>query len=431
MKRMLSILLTAVMLWGVLPSQQVHATPTVKETRYQLVTACISAWKNSAGAWQYGIEPGENKVYNGTISGLELTGDFNRSKVSNVRFYNNRTFDPAFDFGTANFAWNSNPWYSPDRGTYIENYYKYSLKGLTASVPMYSAKDGRVSFSYSGNLETMTGDRIDLKKRLAVSPTDGANQIAQMMGYSSLAEAPADFQKKLVDLYPTGGQAAKVEGYLFFAPFLIEYDVLADEPILPLMPPKAVLDCKTSTAFIGMGTTVKGTLKNQNPYPVIMKYQLTANGTSFYSGSAIVQANDFITVSKSYTIPNGTKPGAVFVFQLEGSNVGISEDTPPDQYRYKLEYGDLRGDFSEKEWETFYSGLGKYDKSDAERYVVKYESPEWSSFWRIHTKDVGSGALYLTNAEWKSDRSNVCKRSAVLQPSAPVDHGLRPPVIIE
>lgn len=292
-------------------------SPPGIERHYQLITPIIFAWKNSAGIWQNSIEPG--KPFSAAAgSGVELVGDFDKKNVRNVCFYNGMPFDTQFDFNTPNFFWYSNAQYAFDKTSYLNNYYDYRTQGYTASSPVYDPATGKVSFSYStGSLESPYGRsmRFDVKELLAVDLEAGADQVYARMGYTR-ETAPASIKKSMEELYPTSGQSSNVEGYLFFAPFIIQYDVVTGRPLLP---PDALLDCGDSEVTAGDTVTLSGVVKHKNDFTVGVTYVLSVNGKTIKTGTSTIAAQKGIGVSSPYKIPSSAKPGSKVTVKLTGT----------------------------------------------------------------------------------------------------------------
>lgn len=393
-RRLAALLLTACLLSAAFAGTGAFGASGQKETRTQLVTACVFLWKSSAGVWQYGQAPGH--PYTWGTGQVALTGDFDRSLVQNVRFYNNVAFDKTFDFGTPLFAWNPNPQFALDKDAYLANYYQNSLESLTATPPIYDPKTGTVQFSYLGTPSTDDNYRINVKRLLGMDYDAGVSEIYARMGVTAEQAKTAypSVVQTLADMYPKEGQASTVEGYLYFAPFLIQYDVVPEA----FLPPKVLIDCKATSMFIGLTTPVRGMVQNRNAVPVITRYRLTVNDTVLKSGTALQEAGKSLTVESTYTIPAATKPGKLFTFKLWAEQVeGVAA---PERYLPREE-----GD-------------------------PQIESPAYTAFVAAHTYVPQAGAWYRNDDPWLSGQAE-CKKTAVLQPEAPLDHSLNPAVIVK
>ncbi len=251
MRKLLALLLTLAI---ILPGFPVHAaTGTV--THYELRTGVVFAWCNSSGVWQKGIEAG--KVYNKpTTTIYDIGALYPKETVENVKTY---PYTLDFDFSKLGDTWNKNQ-FANDRATYNENYYGQAATGIKMS-DNWNQKTGKLEYTYSGTLTAINGNPIDVKYFLRYGQVD---TIYAMMGYTA-DTVPGDIKTAMDGLYPKAGQSDKVQGFLYFVPFIIQYDVVPEE-VLPLMPPKPVINCTAGSAFIGKATTVKGSIKNTEGY---------------------------------------------------------------------------------------------------------------------------------------------------------------------
>ncbi len=388
-------------------------------THCELRTGVVFAWRNSFGVWQKGIEAG--KVYNKPSTTVYDIGFlYPKDTVENVKVY---PYTLDFDFAKLGDNWNKTQ-FANDKITYNENYYGQAASGIKIS-DSWNAKTGKLEYTYSGTLSAINGKPIDVKRYLA---NGLINDIYAMMGYTD-ENAPADIKEAMEELYPKTGQSEKVQGYLYFVPIVIQYDVVP-EPVVALLPPKARIDCAGSSAFIGRDTRVKGSVANQNPFPVIMHYDLTVNGASLSPGHKVVPARGSVPISYDYPIPSTAKPGTIYTFQITARNI-LKAENPPDRFTYNYKGIDHEGTYSQEEWDKLLSQQSSQVRREMEAQVTKQVTEAWNSYMSIHVQDNKTQGWHLQNGQWKTGVSNKCPRTAVPLPEAPLDHGLNPAVIVK
>lgn len=416
MKKIFSWVLLLILLVSVMPIFAEDGPVT----HYELRTGVVFAWCNSSGVWQKGIER-DQKYNKPTTTIYDIGALYPKYTVENVTTY---AYNPdRFDFSKLGENWNKTQ-FASDKTTYDDFYYNCAATGITMS-DSWNAKTGKLEYTYSGKLTAINGDPIDVKDYLKM---DRINDIYAMMGYTATT-VPADIKAAMDELYPKAGQSEKVQGFLYFIPLIIQYDVVP-EPAVALLPPKARINCAGSSAFIGRDTRVKGSVTNQNPFPVIMHYDLTVNGASLSPGYKVVPANGSIPISYDYPIPSTAKPGTIYTFQITARNIIKAED-PPAQFSYSYEGNDHQGTYTQAEWDTLLSRQSSQVRREMEARVTKQVTGEWTSYMTTHAQDNKTQAWHLKNGEWKTGVSNKCPRTAVPLPEAPLDHGLNPAVIVK
>lgn len=416
MEKILSWILLLILLVSVMP---VFAEDG-PVTHYELRTGVVFAWCNSSGVWQKGIEK-DQKYNKSTTTIYDIGALYPKYTIENVTTY---AYNPdSFDFSKLGDTWNKTQ-FASDKSTYDDFYYNCAATGITMS-DSWNAKTSKLEYTYSGKLTAINGDPIDVKDYLKM---DRINDIYAMMGYTA-ATAPADIKEAMDELYPKAGQSEKVEGYLYFVPIIIQYDVVP-EPVAALLPPKPRIDCAATSAFIGRETRVKGSISNQNAFPVIMRYDLTVNGEPILSGSKEVAAKSSFTISKDFMIPAAVKPGKLYIFQITAKNIARAEG-PPAHYKYSYGGVDHERIYTQEEWEALLNQQDSEVRREMQALVKVLTTEEWTRYMDTHVQDSVANAWYLKNGEWKTGVSNKCPRTAVPLPEAPLDHGLNPAVIVK
>ncbi len=414
MKKALSYLLLLTLLISAIPVFAVEKPVT----HYELRTGVVFAWCNSAGKWQAGIEAGE--VYNNpTTTVYDIGALFPYEIIENANVY---PYTLAFDFAKLGDNWNKTQ-FAVDKDSYDENYYFQSLSDLRTSYS-WNQKTGKLEYSYSGTLNTINGDPINVKDYLRRGEVD---KIYAMMGYTTTT-VPADIKAAMEELYPKAGQSENVQGFLYFVPFIIQYDVVPLE--IGLLPPKCRINCSAGSAFIGTSSKIQGSVSNQNTFPVIMNYELTVNGNPVKAfRNKAVGAKGSFTVVESFAIPATAKPGTTYEILLTAKNVARAED-PPSKYNYHYGGEDHERVYSQAEWDALLNAYDRDTQHDMLDNVTRKVTAEWTRYMDTHVRDSDSGAWYLKNGQWKSGISNKCIRTAVPMPEAPLDHSLNPAVIV-
>jgi len=386
MRKLLSILLAFGLLLPTVPA----FGESTRTTHYRLDTGVVFAWANSQGIWQGGKAPGTDCSGSTT---LELTPPGPTETIENVTVkpYSLNSFPDDYNFNNNPvFHWNSTA-YAYDQISYREFYLHNSLLRLQATGnPSFDAKSNKVNFSWKGTIGSSNPEPINVKEFLG---NGQVNDIYAMMGYTP-ETAPAAIKTAMEELYPSAGQSPNVQGFLYFVPYIIQYDVVP----AGLLPPKVLIDCKATSMFIGLTTPVKGAVQNRNTVPVITRYRLTASDTLLKSGTALQEAGKSLKVESTYTIPAATKPGKLFTFRLWAEQTAAF--SAPDRYLPREE-----GEPQE-------------------------ENPAYTAFVATHTYVPQAGAWYKNDAPWLPGQAE-CRKTAVLQPEAPLDHRLNPAVIVE
>ena len=395
--------------------QNIFADSIEEKTYYQLDTGVIFIWKHSNGTWQYGKSPGSSFTSGFT---LNIANGKDKDAIKDVKVY---PYTPAFSFSTQNFSYNSTD-FSKNQNQYNNEYFKNGVASVSVKSNRYDAKTGSLSVSYDAQLMSVQtkierdmaiangqdASKINVdfnvKRLLQIDKVEGAKEVYARMGYTP-DTVPPEIKKATESLTSF---SPNVEGYLYFVPLIIEYKEA--KIVAPVIPPKVYIDCKPTTAFIGQNTPVKGGIQNRNPFDVITKYTLTANGKVIASGTVVQAANKTFSVNKNYLVPSGTKPGTMFTFVLNAEQVRKAEGPPPELL-YENE------DFT------------RMDGSEGTR-SRSYHNPAYDEYMDKHTYISSVGAWYRKGDEWKSG-SALCKRAAVPAPEGYVDQGLNPSVIVD
>lgn len=221
----------------------------VQTPHFRLDTGVVFVWKNSAGQWQNGWQPGESISYSyqHTLPKSAASVDvhpFNPSSPQGSPGY----FD--FDDGTY-YHWN--PQYAWDRSSYMEYYYDYSVTSLTASGgPSYNPANGNINVNYGMNLSSKKGSPYDVRAKLDQGQA-GKQAILDLLGNPSQEIITA---MNLMD--PASEQYnANVEGYLYFIPIVFSY-TLEEEVEEEEEPEEPILDI-TGEAHLNLpGWTYEG-----------------------------------------------------------------------------------------------------------------------------------------------------------------------------
>ncbi len=352
-------------------------------TYYQLDTGVVFLWQEPNGTWQYGLMPGTD-MSSGFSLNIAGSNDPATIKNATVTPYRN-------DFSFAenrNFSWNPNQ-YAVDQDSYNIEYYDKSIQ-ITGVSPFYDSQTGMLTVTWNGTIPSDTSLTFDVKNLLDQGL---ASEVYARMGVTR-ETANADIRQRIDEYDPVAGASSAVRSYMFFAPTIIQYDVVP----AGLLPPKVLIDCKATSMFIGLTTPVKGAVQNRNTVPVITRYRLTANDALLKSGTALQEAGKSLKVEGTYTIPAATKPGKLFTFRLWAEQTAAY--TAPDRH---------------------------LPREEGEPPV---ENPAYAAFAAAHTYVPQAGAWYKNDAPWLPGQAE-CRKTAVLQPEAPLDHRLNPAVIVE
>jgi hypothetical protein len=223
------------------------ATKEISTTYYRLDTGVTFLWKNSAGVWQKGWEPGGSYVYSAAFSIPR------NAKNVRVDRYNksNFVFGPGGQYadgeGDGRKVYNWNPTaYAHDKSDYDANYDKYSASPLSVSgADSYNPANGGLTVTYTATFSKSRG--IDVKEALTNEKKD---YIYGLLGSPS---------RELIDamnlLDPQSQSfSPNVEGYLWFLPIVIRYD-LTEKTEIPDDAFEAALSLP-ATARIGESYTV-------------------------------------------------------------------------------------------------------------------------------------------------------------------------------
>lgn len=210
MKKIVSILLiTSLFISSFLMTSFAEA-PQQIEKHYKLDTGVIFIWKNSAGKWQKG-KP--NEYFS---SGYTLNLPRN---AENVKVY---PYDPSISF-EKNAIERSITTYGKTQTEYDLNYLRKGSKEIQIKKINYNKDSGLLNVEYSALLSA-NKELFDVKNTLE-SP-NGEQIIYDYMG------TPTDEIKKALETLKPSKFSKDVEGYLFFVPTIVEYEIPLKPQIL-------------------------------------------------------------------------------------------------------------------------------------------------------------------------------------------------------
>ena len=123
--------------------------PIAYDTYYKLDTGVIWMWRNSAGVWQNGIEPGEYYDYTKKLS-IELPKGAIEPDVYPLEldpYYEEDNFE--FSLDDSHYQWYDST-FVYDVDTYIDMYFKRSCEEIIVSEAVMN--DGKAEFDMSVKL---------------------------------------------------------------------------------------------------------------------------------------------------------------------------------------------------------------------------------------------------------------------------------------
>ncbi len=192
-------------------------TVTTTSTYHRLDTGVMFLWSNSAGVWQNGLAPGDT---------AELSRVFSlpaQAKNVKVAAYNPEASEGGsgyFDFrGGKYYAYNVTA-SSTSGDAYNTNYYAYACNPLRVSgADTYDPNTGNIDVSYTMTFRAAWGQPYNLKAKLA------AGEKKEI--YALLGNPSADISEKMNLLDPASETYnPEVEGYMFFIPIVLSYDMV-------------------------------------------------------------------------------------------------------------------------------------------------------------------------------------------------------------
>lgn len=218
---MLRIVLLATMIFAFSAVIAFAETETELRTYHRLDTGVTFLWSNSAGVWQNGLAPGDTTTFSQTFS---LPVNARNVKVA--------AYNPAasaggigyFDFrGGKYYAWNRTA-AAVNGDEYNINYYAYAADPLIAvGAETYNAQTGSLRVTYTMTFRAAFGQPYNLKAKLA------AGEKSEV--YALLGNPSAEIVEKMRLLDPASeSYNPNVEGYLFFMPIVMSYDMEEPKP---------------------------------------------------------------------------------------------------------------------------------------------------------------------------------------------------------
>lgn len=220
------ILIAALSLSGFFYISELSYGLTKEETTtyYRLDTGVVFLWCNSAGVWQKGWKPLENHSWK---SDLIIPANANNVSITSYESsasYNDLGYFPFAE--TSEIKRNSIIWNKTkvafDKFSYDYYYYNYSTNPLNISgIETYNPSTGNIIVNYTAAFRSMGGSDYNVKEKLSKGAT-GKQEILDLLGEPVNPEV-ADAMN-LMD--PTSEvYNENVQGYLYFTPIVIKYDI--------------------------------------------------------------------------------------------------------------------------------------------------------------------------------------------------------------
>jgi hypothetical protein len=220
-RRFISFVLIFNILIGLLGIQNTYADNTGVQKIYRLDTGVIFIWANSSGAWQKGYSPGSNYP-SGFKMDLTYGGQYQKDKIKNVKaypytaaFYRDTGVQPAYNV-TAKAG---------SIEEYNEVYMPHASQNINITKSTYDPKVGEIDIKYNAKLSS--NNLYDVKQRVAFGREE---DIYDYMGGKS--SVPADVIKSL-EAMKGNLFSPKVQGYMYFVPIIIEYEVEGAAAVFP------------------------------------------------------------------------------------------------------------------------------------------------------------------------------------------------------
>jgi len=216
-----SILLSALILTGLFsyPNPSYGLTKYMTTTYYRLDTGVIFLWKNSAGAWQYGREPGGNDHFSSNLILPENAESVTVKAYDSDAVYGEYGYFPfkaTSKINSSCIIWNTTK-VAGNKDDYDTYYNTYAAYPLSASGD-YTSLNGKLEITYNATFSAYGGRDYDVKERLA----NGLKQeIIDLLG------SPSPEITEAMDLMNPESENynSNVEGYLYFLPVVIKYDI--------------------------------------------------------------------------------------------------------------------------------------------------------------------------------------------------------------
>jgi hypothetical protein len=222
------------------------ATKEINTTYYRLDTGVTFLWKNSAGVWQKGWEPGGAQVYSVAFSIPKNAKNVrvDRYNKSNFVFGSGGQYADGEGDGRKVYNWNPTA-YAYNQNSYDDAYNDHSASPLSVSgADSYNPANGRLTVTYTATFSKSRG--IDVKEALTNEKKD---YIYGLLGSPSQELIDA---MNLLDPH-SQSFSQNVEGYLWFLPIVIRYDLTEQTEI-----PDDAFDAALSlpvTAMVGESYT--------------------------------------------------------------------------------------------------------------------------------------------------------------------------------
>ena len=229
-KKVITIFLSILLIVSLLPT--ISHGEIVETSHYRLDTGVVFVWKNSAGQWQNGWQPGGSISYS-----YQHTLPKDAASVDVCRFDPNAGLGGAgyFDFDQRNYYhWNSQAAW--DRNSYLDFYYDYAVTSLSVSGgSSYNPDNGGITVNYSMRFSPQGVAAYDVKRELSYGES-GKQAIIDLLGNPSQEIISA---MNLMD--PSSEHYdSNVEGYLYFIPIVFSYTLEEEqeeeeEPVEPVL----------------------------------------------------------------------------------------------------------------------------------------------------------------------------------------------------
>ena len=215
------ILITALILSGLFsyPNASYGLTQYVTTTYYRLDTGVIFLWKNSSGIWQYGREPGGSDTFSTDITIPKYAENVTAAAYDQDADYGEDGYFPfkaTEKIDGSSIIWNKTV-IAKNKYDYDDNYNKYATCPLSVNKE-YTSTTGDVKIIYDATFHAYGGTDYNVKEKLE----NGLKQeIIDLLGSPSAEITEAmDLMNPESENYDSD-----VEGYLYFLPVVIKYDI--------------------------------------------------------------------------------------------------------------------------------------------------------------------------------------------------------------
>lgn len=271
-------------------------TEPVLTTYYRFVTGVIFLWGDTANpaSWDPAA-PGESYTVN---TSAILPAD---AQNVSLQPYSPQTFD--LD-STPNVIGRK------DSAYYLSQYYPYAVNSLSLSLDNQPDGDGRITYSYTMGL---TAIQTQYNVREKLEQPGGEQEIRDLMEYIS----PTMEQFLAKDKERVFGET--IEAYLYFVPYLIQYQIAADDPLIPPPPTPTV----TPPAIEGEAVLILPSYSYEgHPVPARDRSSFTVDGAAYSAQRLYAEglgSNRFaILESGAGNIRSLTDTLAELIFSLQG-----------------------------------------------------------------------------------------------------------------